>query len=280
MTDIDFEAEYNNRQRVPEHTEIQARWAQASARFRNEAKADLDLTYGPRERNRLDLYHSASGLAGSPLVLYVHGGYWQRGSREDTAFVARELVARGLSVAVASYTLCPDVSVIEIVGEMQAAVRMLWGRLRRRPVVVGHSAGGHLAASMLATSWAETGGLPADLVRSSYAISGVFDLPPLIGTSLNAALSLTPESAREASPLTWPPPSASRTSIAAVGGQESQEFIRQSLDLTAAWSAAGVKAECVIVPDTNHFTIVDELCRAESAMVARIVELALASAKD
>ena len=280
MSGIDYEVEYNNRARVPEHTEIQERWSKASQRFRAEAKADLDLPYGPRERNRLDLFHARAGIAGSPLVLYVHGGYWQRGTREDNAFVARELTEAGVSVAVTSYTLCPDASIMEIVAEIRAAIRLLWGRLRRRPVVVGHSAGGHLAAAMLATSWGEHGAVPVDLVRASYSISGVFDLPPLVGTSLNGALGLDAESARTASPLLWPAPPAHRISIAAVGGQESQEFIRQSLDLTAAWSDAGGKAECVIVPDTNHFTIVDELARKESAMVARIAELAIASARD
>jgi arylformamidase len=177
-------------------------------------------------------------------------------------------------VALPSYTLCPAVKVADIVAEMQRFLKAVWERTNERPVVAGHSAGGHLAAAMLATDWSKVGGVPSDLVRSAYALSGVFDLAPLIGTSINDAVKLDAASAREMSPLLWPAPPKDRTLVAAVGGDESQEFVRQSLAIAGAWSKAGVKAECVVVPGANHFTIVDELARAESAMLARIVGLA------
>ena len=126
---------------------------------------------------------------------------------------------------------------------------------------------------MLATDWSKVPGVPADLVKSAYAISGVFDLPPLVTTSINEALRLDAASARAASVTSWPAPPKDRTFIAAVGGDESQELIRQSLAIATVWSRAGVKAECVVVPATNHFTVTGELARAESAMVARIAGL-------
>lgn len=273
MTEIDYEAEYNNRRRVPEHTEIMARWAAHSARVRATLAHELDLSYGSGPRNRFDLFAAPEGTADGPLVAYIHGGYWQRGDRVDYSFVAEALVGRGAVVALPSYTLCPEATIAQIVDEMRQFLVALWRRTAKRPVVVGHSAGGHLAAAMMATDWSRHDA-PADLVRAGYAISGVFDLTPLIPTSLNEALRLTPEAAREASPILWPPPPRDRTFVAAVGGAESQEFLRQSLDITAAWSAAGVKAECVVVPNANHFTVVDELTRPESAMVQRILQLA------
>ena len=272
MTKIDYEAEYNNRRRVPEHEAIATRWAAASAAWRNEADLLADQAYGPGERHRYDLFR-ARGAAKAPLVVYIHGGYWQRGDRTEYSFVAETLVRKGATVVLPSYTLCPEASVADIMEEMRQFLRALWERMNRRPVVVGHSAGGHLAAAMLATPWSDYG-VPADLVRAAYAISGVFELEPLIPTSLNEALQLTPEAARGASPLLWPPPPADRTLVAAVGGAESQEFLRQSLDIAATWSAAGVKAECVVVPNANHFTVVDELTRSESAMVHRVLQLA------
>lgn len=274
MTALDLEAEYNNRRRVPEHADIQARWAKASEAWRKEGKADLDLAYGKGDRNRYDLYRAAAGGTNAPVVVYIHGGYWQRGDRKDNGFVARELNTRGVSVALPSYSLCPSVGVIDIVGELRQCLKAVWERTRQRLVVVGHSAGGHLAAAMLATDWSKVGAVPADLVKAAYAISGVFELSPLLPTSLNEALKLDPAKAREASPLLWPAPPKERSFVAAAGGDESQEFIRQSLEITAAWSKAGVKAECVIVPETNHFTIVEELARPESAMLARIVAMA------
>lgn len=280
MQDVDLEGEYNNRQRVPEHVEINARWLGQSEETRATVKCDLDLVYGTGERQRYDLFHAASGLEGSPLALFIHGGYWQRGDRKMYSFVARELTRRGVSVAVASYSLCPAATVMGIVDELRQLLKVLWETRKRRAVVVGNSAGGHLTAALIATDWSRMPDVPADLVRAGYAISGVYDLGPLLKTTISAALRLDEQSARTASPIFWPAPPKERSIVAAVGGQESQEFLRQSVDLAAVWSAAGVKAECVIVPDTNHFTIVDELARPDSAMLARVAAFAEMSAKD
>ena len=273
MAEIDYEAEYNNRRRVPEHTDIMARWAEQSARVRSALHGELDLPYGSGPRHQFDLFRPSGDSADAPLVVYIHGGYWQRGDRADYSFAAEALVGKGAAVALPSYTLCPEATIAQITDEMRQFLVALWRRTNRRPVVVGHSAGGHLAAALMATDWSKHGA-PADLVRAAYAISGVFELEPLIPTSLNEALRLTPESAREASPILWQPPPPDRTFVAAVGGAESPEFLRQSLDITARWSAAGVKAECVVVPNANHFTVVDELTLPESAMVQRVLQLA------
>jgi arylformamidase len=276
MTTVNFEAEYNNRERVPEHVGIMQRWAAASADVRSSLTADLDLPYGPGPRHRYDLFKGATDRA--PLVVYIHGGYWQRGEREANAFVARELVARGLAVALPSYTLCPDGSVRDIIAEMRAFLASLWVRTRQYPVIVGHSAGGHLAAALLAAGAPPVADVPADMVRAAYSISGVFDLVPLLETSLNAALRLDLDTANAVSPIHWPAPPKSCRFVAAVGGAESSEFLRQNLDMAGIWSAAGVKAECVVVPGANHFTIVDELVRPDSMMLVRVHELAVSCA--
>ena len=119
----------------------------------------------------------------------------------------------------------------------------LWKQTKKRPVVVGHSAGGHLTAEMLARDWSGFAGVPADLVQRGYAISGVFDLAPLIGTSINEAVGLTSGTARVASPLFRPPPPKGRRFIAAVGGDESSEFLRQSRDIAENWSKVGVRRQ-------------------------------------
>jgi arylformamidase len=139
---------------------------------------------------------------------------------------------------------------------------------------VGHSAGGHLTAEMLARSWGGFAGVPADLVRSGYAISGVFDLSPLIDTSLNEALGLTKGTARAASPLFRPPSPKGRRFIAAVGGDESSEFLRQSREIAESWSKVGINAACEVIPGANHFTVLEELLRPDSTMLKRIVLMA------
>ena len=243
MTAIDYEAEYNNRQRVPEHAGDQRALVAAGRSLPARRRYAVDQPYGARERQRYDLFRAGGDDA--PLVVYIHGGYWQRGDRKDYSFVARELNANGITVAIPSYTLCPAVSVMEIGDEIAAVPRRaVEARPSKRPTVVGHSAGGHLTAEMLARNWSGFAGVPADLVRAGYAISGVFDLAPLIGTSINEPVGLTAGTARAASPLFRPPPPKGRRLIAAVGGDESSEFLRQSRAIADAWSKVGVDAKC------------------------------------
>jgi arylformamidase len=242
---------------------------------RGAARGELDLPYGDGERQRYDLY--LAGDPGAALVVFIHGGYWQLGSRQDTAFVARAFTAAGIDLAVPSYSLCPAVSVLDIVDDICRFLLALWARTGKHPIVTGHSAGGHLTAAMLATDWSCIPGapphLPADLVRTGCAISGVFELAPLIGTTMNNALRLDAATAHAASPLFWPPPPAGRTLVAAVGGEETAEFHRQSRAMVARWAEAGVRTEYLSVAGVNHFTVVDELTRADSALFRRIVAL-------
>ena len=271
MAAVDYEAEYNNRARIPAYREIVMRWQATSAVDRRAARGELDQAYGAGERQRYDLFYAGDPAA--PLVVYIHGGYWQMGSRQDTAFIARALNAAGIDVAVPSYSLCPAVSVMDIIDELRRCLAALWRKANKRPVVIGHSAGGHLTAAMLATDWRQVPGVPADLVRVGCAISGVFELAPLIATTMNTALRLDASTARAASPLLWPPPPAGSTLVSVVGGEETGEFHRQSRAVTDAWARAGVQTEYVSVPGANHFTIVDDLTQPDSALFGRVVAL-------
>ena len=175
-------------------------------------------------------------------------------------------------MALPSYSLCPAVSVMDIVAELRLCLAAIWQKTKKHPVVTGHSAGGHLTAAMLASDWGKVAGVPADLVRAGVAISGVFDLAPLIPTSINDLVHMDETSARAASPLLWPPPPKGRTLVAAVGGNESSEFLRQSRAIAEAWARAGLKTECLVVHGTDHFTVVDELTKPTSALVAARIE--------
>src|SRR5262249_29696409 len=266
--------EYNNRQRVPEHVEITARWQTASAVYRASARGDLDQTYGPGERQRYDLF--LAGKADAPLVVYIHGGYWQRGGRSDYAFLAQARNARGLDGGLPSLALSPARSVMGMVSELRSFLVALWRKTGKHALLTGHSAGGHLTAAMLATDWCRVAGVPTDLVRRGIAVSGVFDLGPLVGTSLNDALGLDAPAARAASPLFWPPPPPDRVLVAAVGGAESGEFLRQSREITTRWQSAGVSCQYLEVPGANHFTVLDELVNPDSALSTKLTECARA----
>jgi arylformamidase len=266
---VDYEVEYNNRARVPEHPSLISGWARDAAAYR-ERHAPRSIAYGPGARHKMDLF---SGDHNGPIVVFIHGGYWQALDSSFFSHLAGGLNAHGVSVAIPSYDLCPDVTVDQIIQEMRMASREL-ARLGRSLVMSGHSAGGHLAACMLATDWrALDASLPEDLVGAAYAISGLFDLGPLVETSVNNALHLDPAGARAASPLFWSAPTHGSLD-AVVGGNESAEYFRQSRTIVDLWCAAGVATRFGTVPDANHFTAIAPLADPQSAMVMRLKELA------
>jgi arylformamidase len=267
---IDYEVEYNNRARVPENPSIIAGWAKDAAAYRDR-HAPRTISYGPGARNRIDFF--PGGGEGS-IVVFIHGGYWQALDGSFFSHLACGLNSRGISVAIPSYDLCPVVTVDRIIEEMRMATCEL-ARLGRHLIVSGHSAGGHLAACMLATDWrAYDASLAPDIVIAAYAISGLFDLGPLVGTSINTALHLDDATARAASPLFWGVPA--RGSLdAVVGENESAEYLRQSRTVVDLWGAAGFATRFGMLPAANHFTAIAPLADPNAPMVSRLTELAV-----
>jgi len=207
-------------------------------------------------------------------VLFIHGGYWR--SLEPSSFsqVARGMNAHGVTVAVSGYDLVPQVSIGQIIEQSQAACLHLWKKLGQRIMVSGHSAGGHLAACMMATDWKKLdASAPADLITVGYAISGLYDLEVLTHLAGNAEFKLDATEARRISPLFWPV-GAGRVLDAVVGGDESSEFLRHSKTIADTWRASGAETRYEAIPGLNHFTICDPMTDANSAMTRRMVELA------
>lgn len=261
---IDLEAEYNNRARVPDHQTVMLRW-KANSEAARAAAPPVELRYGPGAREVMDLFEAGEG---APVAVFLHGGYWQALDRSWFSWIAPALVSRGVSVAFPSYDLAPSVRLGRILMQARAAVKTVRTRTGARPMVFGHSAGGHMAAAMLSEGRAS----------AALAISGVFDLEPLIPTSLNVALGLDVPEARALSVTNWPVPDGSTPGGTMldcwVGGEESAEFIRQSRDMATLWGARGVETQVEVLKGLNHFTVLDPLRDAESGMVGRVVEMA------
>ena len=267
---VDYEAEYNNRARVPEHPQLMAGWVRDAAAYR-EQKAPRRLAYGAGPRNIVDVFEADGNGA---IVVFIHGGYWQALDGASFSHCARGLNVHGVTVAVPTYDLCPQVTIDTIIQQMRKAVREL-ATFGRPLVISGHSAGGHLAACLLATDWpALDPALPKDLVRAAYSISGLFELEPLVGTFVNKALGMDAASARAASPLFWTQP-AGKSLDAVVGSNESAEYRRQSRAITERWGAVGVTTRYGEVADANHFTAIAPLADPDSSMVLRLKELAI-----
>jgi arylformamidase len=269
----DYETEYNNRARVPEHPGIIAGWQADAAAYRAASVSELGISYGESARQYYDLFKPET-VRGKAIVLFIHGGYWQALDPSFFSHMGRGLNERGVPVAVAGYDLCPQVEVGHIVWELQQAAAAIWRRFNLPVIAAGHSAGGQLAACLLATDWKNVDSdLPDQLVPAAYGISGLYNLKPLTETSINQALKLDLAGAERESPLFWPAPS--RLSMdAIVGGGESDEYLKQSRRLTDVWGLEGVRTRYEEVAGANHFTVIAGLADPESDMTKRVAELA------
>jgi arylformamidase len=254
---------YNNRELVPEHPAYLARWAEASVRARAEGPCALDVAYGSGEGETLDVFPAPQGDA--PVLVFIHGGYWRALDKGDHSFIAPAFTRHGACVVVPNYALCPAVTIPHITLQMARAVAWTWHNIERfggNPqgiVVAGHSAGGQLAAMMLACLWPQLDpALPRDAVRSALAISGLHDLEPIMKTPfLQPSLQLTPAQVARASPARLPPPKQG-TLYSVAGGDESAEYHRQNRLIQEAWGARRVPV-CETLPGLNHFSILDAL---------------------
>jgi len=269
------EAQYNLRQRHPDFYAVLADWQVRSAQTRADLVVETDLPYGESDDERLDLFPAAS--AGAPVVLFIHGGYWQSGDKRDVSFLARHLVAAGIAVAINHYGLAPAHSLDTMVAQTRRAVEWLhhyadrYGIDRQRIHLMGHSAGAHLAAMML-TEHGPQGSTPAAAsLKSVISISGLFDLTPLLHTSLNRALQLDAEQAARLSPALLDRWSAAPL-YTIVGEDETDAFREQAGWIDAHWDAVHAWP---LVPGKHHYTALDIFKDPSDPWLARILDLVL-----
>ena len=262
-----FDAQYDNRARIAAHPALLREWSERSQQARASVPCALDLAYGSDPSERLDVFGPEH--RGAPILVYLHGGYWRALDKRDQSFVAPPFVAAGAMVVLPNYALCPAVDIGHIVLQLVQALAWVWrhaeayGGDPARIVVAGHSAGGHLAAMLLACDWrAVSAELPADLVKSALAISGVFDLEPLRHAPFLASdLKLDAASALRLSPAAMAAPRGRL--IAVVGGDESEEFKRQNALIARRWGRRAVPV-CEAVPGRHHMNVLHELAEPSS----------------
>jgi arylformamidase len=265
MVNEAFEREYNNRAKVPHFPAIAEALGRDAAAFRAaHPHSELGVSYGPTERQAMDIFWPASGRD-AKLSIFVHGGYWQAMGREWFSHLAAGVLAHGVAVAMPSYDLCPNVTLAALTEQLRAAAAFLHRRHGQRMTACGHSAGGHLAAMLMATDWPARG-LPAGLIAAGLPISGLFDLVPLTETTVNGALRLDAAEAQRLSPLMMPSPGLPLHAI--VGGAEGPEYERQSRSLAEAWGGTWES-----VPGANHFDVIMPLADPRSATVRRWAQL-------
>ena len=267
---------YNNRAAVADHPRWLAKYPELSTATRARHQHKLDMRYGPGPLQTCDLFLPERAPGGT--FVFIHGGYWRALDKADFHFVAGPLLEQGIAVVVANYDLCPAVSIAKIVDECRRL--MVWiarhgpryGAPANNVVVGGHSAGGHLAAMMLATDW-DALGLPRDPFVGCVTLSGVHDLKPLVLASMNSDLRLTNAEAARISPVNHVSLSQAPLLIA-VGGAETSEFIRQAHLLWDAWpDNARPAAGPLILAGQHHFSVVVDYADPESELTRATLAL-------
>ncbi|MBS37033.1 MAG: esterase [Thiotrichales bacterium] len=253
------------------------RMAIRSAAQRDAAGAMVDVCYGEGERDKLDFF--SGGDVDGPLLVFIHGGYWQRGDKSVYSYVTEGFVKHGVSVAVLNYNLTPTVRMGQIPPQIRKAVAWLWhhaddvGFARERLTVSGHSAGGHLTALMMATDWPSFDeALPADMIHAGLPISGLFELEPLVHTSVNEGPQMSIEEAIAESP-TFIPPLTNAPQLVVVGGAETDEFLRQSDDYSAKFETPRRSMQRYNVPGADHFGALEAFADDESVFFEKSMRL-------
>lgn len=265
------EAGYNLKAAFPDFPQVLQQWQQATAAIAATLLSEPDLPYGSAPLQRFDFYRAAGEQR--PLLVFIHGGYWQGGDKQDIGFIAAPYVQAGISVAVINYSLAPQARIEDMVDEVHGflmAIDDMAAQLQidpQRVSLMGHSAGGHLAALVAAQSTA----VP---VRAVFAISGVFDLLPLIPTSLNRALQLDGVRADALSPVLLAGPVGTHVHTI-IGAQETVQFHLQAAVMANCWPQVVAHH---VVPSTHHYTVLFALADGHSAVCQTVIAEVLSSA--
>ncbi len=236
------------------------RAAQAK-KVRETAKSRLNVPYGSSPREKVDIY--AADRPNGTVLVYIHGGYWRSGSKEDNCNFVPTFTKRGTTVVLVEYDLCPQVTVTEIVRQTRSAIAWVYKNIvgyggdPGKIFVSGHSAGGHLTAMALAHDWSKEG-VPQDCIKGAVATSGVFDLDVVMRISVQEQVCMTPEIAALNSPFKNPP-RVKCPLVIAVGGAEPKGWQQMSEDYFSYCKRQNMSVEYLIVPQANHYTMSEKL---------------------
>nr|XP_012611759.1 kynurenine formamidase isoform X3 [Microcebus murinus] len=249
---------------------------EATRRARATRRSLLHIPYGDSTGETLDIYLPHKAPEAFPVFMFVHGGYWQCGSKDESAFMVEPLTAQGVAVVTVAYDIAPRGSLDQMVDQVTRSIAFVQKRYPRNEGIYlcGHSAGAQLAAMMLLADWTELGVTPN--LKGFFLVSGVYDLEPILCTSQNAPLHLTLEDAQRNSPqllmaLTQPADPTCHV-LVIVGQHDSPEFQRQSREFYQTLCQGGWKAAFEELRDVDHFEIIENLTQEDYVLTQIILK--------
>ena len=273
-TQAELDDQYNQRILVPDANDYMARWGDESERLRGTLSCTLDVAYGPSDAERLDIFPAPA--ANAPVVVYFHGGAWTRWDKANNSFQAVPFTGAGATFVSVDFALVPLVTLDELIRQCRAAVAWVHGNARGfggdpdRLYIAGHSSGGHEVGMLATTDWADWG-LPGDVIKGTFAASGIYDVEPVRLSSRNEYLRLDKDATRRNSPIhhirdVMPP------MLIAYGENEQREFRRQSITFAQALRGSGHTVRELDLSGLNHFEVAEQYGDAEGSLLQAVFE--------
>jgi len=269
-----LDAQYDPRTTVEDAAPFLAYYAEASARARSDLKTELDLAYGPSERQRMDLF--LAGGENLPVVVFIHGGGWQRLTKAESAFAARCFTENGAHFIALDFDVLPHVTLHDMVRQVREGIAWIYRSISQyagdhhRLVAVGHSSGAHLAGMLLAEGWQGEFGLPEDVVKGTTLISGLYDLEPVLLSSRSEYVILDKLGEQRLSPLRQ---LGSHGSVIVCHSEyDTDEFVRQSTEMRKACAQRGILAASLEIEGRNHFDVVESLASPEGQLARAVLQ--------
>jgi len=268
--------QYNQRVLVPDANDYMARHLVLSEAVCNRLDCRLDVSYGPGDDQKLDIF-PVPGATNTPVVVYFHGGAWTRWDKANNSYQAPAFIDAGAAFVSVNFSLAPKVDLEELIRQCRAAVAWVHGHADEfgadtgQLYVAGHSSGGHVAGLMAVTDWTEWG-LPADAIKGVAAASGMYELTPVRLSSRNEYLNLDAAAVARLSAIgqildTMP------AMVIAYGGGEAVEFRRQSADFAAELMRRGHSCRELDLPGLHHFEVAELFADADGPLLRAMFEM-------
>ena len=269
----ELEIAYNPQKSVKNFADFQKHRNDASKKFRDINNMHLDISYGSHDQKKVDIFLSEKN---SPVHIFFHGGYWRTQDKKNFAFIAETLNKYRITVVIANYVLCPKHTLSQVVQSAREVIIWTYNSINKYSAnnknisISGNSAGAHLCSMLISTDW-KLYGLPNDCIKAATLISGIYDPEPTRWIKVNNEIGIDLDEASLNNSISLPPFVKCPVWLGA-GGREPWPWIDQTLDYSQYLRKNNFDPELHILPNHNHFSIMDEIYQEDGILSSAIVK--------